>query len=34
MFQLSPGHRVRCLKYKDYPVAEGGEAQAEVAEVQ
>ena len=34
MFQLSPGHRVRCLKYKDYPVADGGEAQAEVAEVQ
>ena len=34
MFQLSPGHRVRCLKYQDYPVAEGGEAQAEVAEVQ
>ena len=34
MFQLSPGHRVRCLKYQDYPVAEGGEVQAEVAEVQ
>ena len=31
MFQLSPGHRVRCLKYSDFPVAEGTES--ETAEV-
>ena len=32
MFELAPGHRVRCLRYSEYPIVEG-EA-AEVAEVQ
>ena len=32
MFEIEPGHRVRCLKYKDFPIVEGGEI--EVAEVQ
>ena len=31
MFELSPGHRVRCLRYSEYPIVEGG--QPEAAEV-
>ncbi len=30
MFELSPGHRVRCLKYSDFPLAEGEPAATEV----
>ena len=30
MFELSPGHRVRCLKYSSFPLAEGEPAAAEV----
>ena len=30
MFELSPGHRVRCLKYSSSPLAEGEPAAAEV----
>ena len=23
MFEIEPGHRVRCLKFKDFPIVEG-----------
>ena len=32
MFEIAPGHRVRCLKFKEFPIVEGG-AEEEAAEV-